>query len=938
MVYDLGQGIEVTVTSGNGSGSGSGSGSGGDAGLSSSGSSGNGNGNGNGNNMNNYDSDTNVNHANAPNNAGKDKKKKRRKRLISFDLGCSNPNSLNVISPSQFMRRSANRSSTNNNPHPYHNSFRTSDDDYSGDNENDVEVGAGGGVKVRSRRLFSGNSAAYNFGKTERETRSTNSSNLENSYVESTMSETPSEEEAHIRAIQMKMLANKHAGGDGDSHVRDGDDESHDPLNVSRVEFNMNNSVAMSELHPLSDLGESDHVNIALTDDAYNEHYGYDSNRNDGDGSDSPVPGDSSGIIDLAKLSGTNNQNSQGIIGARFRNNRKKREGYVAGNATGIDNINSRGNPQSYNTHTNSQYDEDGERKASLESDIFTILFVCPVFSLSFLYGFIIYVCQITILTLATINLLRDCDKGNLLKVPLYIDLEVIFAQFLAIVVSVFTARDIIHAMDILQVQYDYSILEVFPNATIGKWYASNFLRLIEGLMGLLVSFFFIVQSEDVLDLFLDFTVVQFVGELDDFGFYLAEKGYSFINIKEVARLTKKIRFRHVDYINFCGTRWVIPTSLSQSVLFIITLVSLFASWGHVQYLSRTGYYYTTVCQNFEVKFDDFELDYFRDYCNSNPESNTFCPPSWIERTEPIRYTSFNDIYEAEMDEDSIVLHNYRPIYHQRGKSGMDAFGLDSPGGTFSYCADEEAWVFTINNVTKGASDEKDSSCNWLMKSEKTDAHSLHMVDMEGWIVWTGILKVVEDFSVSCIECQSDTGTVDVGCTYHGQCVKERCACEKDWMGSQCETCVSCQVLTMVIDNTLNYYHRMDEDDNSTVRGTSPFQVYGRPVYYLGDADGNINPKLEIILYAGRRYVIWDLKEDNEVSIEDDLKDIQEFLSSLHSTWDFDTKAKLAFASEPTDNPMPFRLNWYDTANRAVDMTFDCPNEQEKQACYFLFN
>ncbi len=422
--------------------------------------------------------------------------------------------------------------------------------------------------------------------------------------------------------------------------------------------------------------------------------------------------------------------------------------------------------------------------------------------------------------------------------------------------------------------------------------------------------------------------------------------------MKKIAFTSTKIRFRQVDYINICGTRRVIPTSVSQRLLFLLTLFLCLGGWIVLTLRQHTGFYYGTVCQRFEVNFDDFELDYFKDYCNvkdSNVNDDTTeakCPLSWINRTEPIRYTSFNDVYIAELDSDgTVALRNDRPIYHQRAKSGMHAFGQDSPAGEFSYCDDEEAWVFTIEGVNKGIIDEKDAGCNWLMKSRETDAHSLHEVDTDGWIVWTGIIKVVQDFSISCVECEGNDGEDVVGCTYHGQCVEESCVCNENWMGNQCETCVSCHSIeteylyTNGTTSTSLKFLRMDEDDTSTVSGTKPFEVYGRPVYYLVDEFDNIDPVLEIILYDGNRYVIWDLKEDETVNVDDDLDDIKNFLETLHSTWDFDVNVKLRFGSEKTNNPMPFgHLQWFDSNNEEVDLTLDCSNQEEKNLCIFAFN
>jgi hypothetical protein len=278
---------------------------------------------------------------------------------------------------------------------------------------------------------------------------------------------------------------------------------------------------------------------------------------------------------------------------------------------------------------------------------------------------------------------------------------------------------------------------------------------------------------------------------------FILTLGYSILDLKLLVHQSKKIQFQQVEHVHLCGTRKRIPTALLQKVMFVVTFISLLTSWGYVQVRKDMGVYYESVCQRFEIKFDDMSLDYFRDTCGDDVGSangnGSSCPESWVGRRDKIRYTSFNDVYEAQLEDDgTIYLQNHRPVYYQRGKSGMDAFGTDAPPGRFYYCVDEEAWVFAIEGVSKGIVDESDGGCNWLMKSLETKAHSLHEVSTDGWVVWTGILDVTRDFSIDCVECQGGgdgaSGQRDIGCTYHGQCMNEECSCDNGWMGLQCET------------------------------------------------------------------------------------------------------------------------------------------------------
>ncbi len=405
------------------------------------------------------------------------------------------------------------------------------------------------------------------------------------------------------------------------------------------------------------------------------------------------------------------------------------------------------------------------------------------------------------------------------------------------------------------------------------------------------------------------------------------------LDLRKITIDIEQISFKFVDHSKIFGIR--VQSVLIQKIIFSITLIGLFTSWTLIQTYRYAGLYYDSVCQRFEIIFDDYSIDYFNDHCNVG--SN--CPASWIGRTDSIRYTSFNDVYEAVRDQDgTVALYNQRPVYTQRGLTGTNAFGTDSPPGKIFYCIQEEAWVFTIEGVDKGVVDQNDGGCNWLMKSLQTDAYSLHEVDTTGWIVWTGLLDVVKDFSISCVECTGNDVELDIGCTYHGRCVNEKCVCDSGWIGSQCETCASCSELDFynVTSQGVTRYRRFD-DQSSNIPGN----VYGRPIYFqMLEEFGNANPDLILIIYDGERYVAWDLTGDINATNETTMTT---FFQTFHSTWDFTPGTKVLFVSEKTNAPMPFGLLWTnDLVHFSQDSYYSidviCPEQQERDVCRFVFN
>jgi len=229
-----------------------------------------------------------------------------------------------------------------------------------------------------------------------------------------------------------------------------------------------------------------------------------------------------------------------------------------------------------------------------LQHDIFTILFVSPLFSAASLFSLIIFAFQLMILCLVLTNLMHDGYPGNKFLVPLDIKAEVAITQVLTLFISIFTAKDVINALDVFQVEYETSILETFPAATLSKWIITNILRFAEGCLVLIITFIFIVQSFDVLDLILNFAVMQFVSELASLGFYLAERGYSLLDIKEAAVKAQGITFRQVKDFKLCCTNHTrIKVSSSQRIIFFPILIAFFTGWAFIMYRQITGYYFS---------------------------------------------------------------------------------------------------------------------------------------------------------------------------------------------------------------------------------------------------------------------------------------------------------------------------------------------------------
>ena len=186
-------------------------------------------------------------------------------------------------------------------------------------------------------------------------------------------------------------------------------------------------------------------------------------------------------------------------------------------------------------------------------------------------------------------------------------------------------------------------------------------------------------------------------------------------------------------------------------------------------------------------------------------------------------------------------------MYYERGRD--PDIDPTRPPGKFSYCASEEAWVFSIDTVTKGSGVEEDE-CNWLLKSPKSSSFDLSAVGSSGWTIWTGVVTPppVSFFLVSCDECSSEAD-----CNYHGSCSREtkHCICDPGWIGTTCILDDICEEIAAGAagDSADRLVLLRDETDDIV-------SLYDRPVYYTTyyNVDDGSHNATALFLYLGRRW------------------------------------------------------------------------------------
>eukprot|EP00978_Attheya_sp_CCMP212_P002970 scaffold6079_cov66-Attheya_sp.AAC.3 len=545
--------------------------------------------------------------------------------------------------------------------------------------------------------------------------------------------------------------------------------------------------------------------------------------------------------------------------------------------------------------------------------DTFSLMFICNIKSLGFAYSLFFFALQVTILVLIGVNILKNAPDGNPLNVPVGTSLDVVWAQVLALLVSLITQSDFMATFDLINFKYDDIVLSLFEGATHTKWIVSNICRFTIGVLSIGISFILIVQSTTVIELFFNFAAVQFVSELDNIAFQLAYKGYMAIGDLEQAtrKLINQVQFWQRNMVAFPRIKRRIPVKWLRISIFSLHAVILYSFWFVVRYKQATGQYLHSICQSFDVNFGDKVSN----LCTA--DSCFFYNVTDPNNVRELPYGPFSGIYEVYHDNhDNFVWKGGRPVYYTRNIE----IGDGSHPGKFSYCKNEKAWVFTIDGVRKAFSDK----CNWLLRSPKTEAYSLGDVPTTGWSIWTDDALVPADphFELSCAECESD-----VDCSYlHGSCEKKICVCDPSWTGRNCQTSFYCSTLHSELSFSNGGVTKTSPNDSKAFLHLKGVAYKERPVYY----SYMVNMPIEILFYSDGRFNVieWEGFAINQsLGVQDnDLAKLRDYFDKVHSVvvdinkvafyvdGYLDVKNTLTFVSELTTamEPHSGNVKWRD--------------------------
>jgi hypothetical protein len=159
------------------------------------------------------------------------------------------------------------------------------------------------------------------------------------------------------------------------------------------------------------------------------------------------------------------------------------------------------------------------------------------------LFAIVVFITQVAVFTLVAIDITDLENTGNILNIPHNVEAPVRVTEVLALIIAVLTQDDIRTSMNLLRDGYRQSYFGEFEGVTRTKWAISIVLRALEVLLGLFVTFLLVMQSENVLDLLLNFSAMEFVSLLDEAGFTLIKQGFVGSKMRKAAK-----RMSHTYY------------------------------------------------------------------------------------------------------------------------------------------------------------------------------------------------------------------------------------------------------------------------------------------------------------------------------------------------------------------------------------------------------
>jgi hypothetical protein len=354
--------------------------------------------------------------------------------------------------------------------------------------------------------------------------------------------------------------------------------------------------------------------------------------------------------------------------------------------------------------------------------------------------------------------------------------------------------QDIITSLIFLYNGYNDEVLSTIPTASFRKWLLSALCQFLAGSSLLVALFILMMQSTEVISLFLNFAALHFVSEIDNIGFSMAKFG--FISDEVQAETKREMEFKVPNRVT---------SKVFRRVMLFLVACGLMVGYTYVVVSQRSGKF---LPQSLRVQFSDDYQPYL-----------------------PL----FSGVYIQTKDD---VVYG-RVIYVER----------ETELGMFGYCPSMRSWTFSIGDL---------DPCNqWLACSPETFSFDITSTSPSEWHVLSNTVTgepgktvvPIPSFTLASNDCYHNDGLcVD------GQCIDNECECNDGKFGLRCEFDAPCPRIQIDFRTRpfptdfgiIPYYFDILVDASDY-----PVEVYHRPVYVFES-----DCFFDIILSQGRRWVL----------------------------------------------------------------------------------
>ena len=169
-----------------------------------------------------------------------------------------------------------------------------------------------------------------------------------------------------------------------------------------------------------------------------------------------------------------------------------------------------------------------------LGEDVYAFIFVAPVFSVPFFFS--LYVIATKIIMYAILVEGISFGRGDSYSKGAQA------AKFFLVPVAIAMQEDLIKAYFLFaNVTYSPSALKISTSATKAKLGLSWLLRTFDGLFSLVLNFYVMLTTQEILGVFLNFAALQFLQSIDDVFYELVQLGFFGDKMEAMSTLCKQI-------------------------------------------------------------------------------------------------------------------------------------------------------------------------------------------------------------------------------------------------------------------------------------------------------------------------------------------------------------------------------------------------------------